>query len=159
MSVDFFIAGVQKGGTTALDHYLRAHPQIQTAAVKEVHHFDNDTVDWRKPDHSWLESFFDWSVPAVVRGEATPIYTYWPDSLKRMHRYNADAKLIVGLRHPSFRAFSHWRMETTRGAETLAFEHAIGWQARSRVRLEPRGAHRVFRMWNAGSTRVRSVSC
>jgi hypothetical protein len=144
MSVDFFIAGAQKGGTTALDHYLRAHPQIQMAAVKELHYFDDDAVDWGKPDYSRLESFFDWSVPAVVRGEATPIYTYWPDSLKRIHRYNAAAKLIVGLRHPSFRAFSHWRMVTKRGLETLPFDDAVGWQARSRVRLAPRGAHRVF---------------
>ncbi|MCA0448534.1 MAG: sulfotransferase, partial [Proteobacteria bacterium] len=39
--VDFFIAGVQKGGTTALDHYLRDHPAIQMASVKEVHAFDD----------------------------------------------------------------------------------------------------------------------
>lgn len=43
--VDFFIAGVQKGGTTALDAMLRAHPALQMAARKEVHFFDKDGLD------------------------------------------------------------------------------------------------------------------
>jgi Sulfotransferase domain len=143
-TVDFFIVGVQKSGTTALDHYLRMHPQIQMAATKEVHYFDDDSIDWDNPDHTRLESFFDWSAPNVLRGEATPIYTYWPNSLKRLRYYNTAAKLIVGLRHPSFRAFSHWRMETVRGRETLSFDDAIGEKGRSRVQLAPGGVHRVF---------------
>ena len=144
MLVNFFIAGVQKGGTTALDQFLRAHPQIQMATVKEVHYFDDDGGASEAEDYSRLESFFDWSISGVVRGEATPIYLYWPNSLKRLHRYNAAAKLVIGLRHPSFRAFSHWRMEAARGLETLPFDEAIGWQARARVRLAPRGVHRIY---------------
>lgn len=37
-----FILGVgcQKGGTTWLDHYLRAHPEVRMAPVKEMHIFD-----------------------------------------------------------------------------------------------------------------------
>ena len=42
--VDFIICGVQKGGTTALDVYLREHPDICMADTKEVHFFDNDKV-------------------------------------------------------------------------------------------------------------------
>ena len=144
MPVNFFIAGVQKGGTTALDQFLRAHPQIQMAAVKEVHYFDDDSIDWKAPDYSRLKSFFDWSTLGHVRGEATPIYLYWPNSLRRLQRYNRAAKLVIGLRHPSFRAFSHWRMEVARGLETLPFDEAIGLQARARVSLAPGGVHRVF---------------
>ncbi len=143
-TVDFFIAGVQKGGSTALDQYLRAHPQIQMATAKEVHYFDDDSIDWDRPDYARLQSLFDWSVPQVVRGEATPIYSYWPGALQRLRRYNAAAKLIVGLRHPSFRAFSHWRMETVRGTETLSFDEAIERAARERVRLAPGGVHRIY---------------
>ena len=141
--INFFIAGVQKGGTTALDQYLRAHPQIQMATKKELHYFDDDTLNWDHPDYSILESFFDWSVPNIVRGEATPNYIYWPGSLERIRRYSAAAKFIVGLRHPSYRAFSHWRMERARGAEPLSFDDAVGWPARDRVRSAPQGAHRV----------------
>ena len=159
MPVNFFIAGVQKCGTTALDHYLREHPQIQMASTKEVHYFDDDTIDWETRDYSPLETQFDWSLPTLIRGEATPIYVYWPNALERLRRYNADAKLIIGLRHPSFRAFSHWRMEFLRGADSLKFEEAISWNARGRVRAAPGGAHRIFSYIERGlySVQVRKL--
>ena len=40
--VGFIICGTQKGGTTALDYYLRLHNQICMAKKKEVHFFDED---------------------------------------------------------------------------------------------------------------------
>jgi hypothetical protein len=143
MIVNFFIAGVQKGGTTALDYFLRQHPSVQMASKKEAHFFDNETVDWARPDYGLLHRFFSWERDAV-RGEATPIYTYWPNSIERIRRYNAKAKLVVGLRHPSYRAFSHWRMVRETNAEALPFEQAIGNDARERVRLAPGGVHRIF---------------
>lgn len=78
-TVDFFIVGAQKGGTTGLDHYLRRHDQIQMARMKEVHHFDDETrVDWSDPNHDRLHSAFDWGKPVIVRGETSSIYAYWP---------------------------------------------------------------------------------
>ena len=142
--VDFFVCGVQKAGTTALDMHLRTNPGVQMARVKEVHHFDDEAVDWSAPNHERLHGMFDWGVPAVLRGECTPIYLYWPNALARLQRYNPSARLIVGLRHPSLRAFSHWRMETARGSETLPFSTAISAAGRNRVRCAPCGAHRVF---------------
>ncbi len=41
--IDFIIAGTQKGGTTALDYYLRKHPEIGMGNRKELHFFDNET--------------------------------------------------------------------------------------------------------------------
>ena len=37
MKVDFVIAGTQKGGTRALDYYLRQHPELSLPKIKEVH--------------------------------------------------------------------------------------------------------------------------
>ena len=42
--VSFIICGTQKGGTTALDYYLRKHVEICMANKKEVHFFDNDSL-------------------------------------------------------------------------------------------------------------------
>jgi hypothetical protein len=142
--VNFFVIGVQKGGTTALDSYLRQHPAIQMAFVKEVHHFDDESQDWSRPGHNRLHRQFDWRAQGVLRGEATPIYIYWPNSLLRLRAYNSMARLIVGLRHPSFRALSHWRMETARSAESLAFLDAISDIGRRRVRESAGGVHRVY---------------
>lgn len=141
--IDFFIAGVQKSGTTALDSFLRGHPSVQMASIKEVHFFDNEAVNWDAPAYGLLNDKFDWSSPDVLRGEATPIYTYWPNALHRLQRYNVYAKIIVGLRHPSMRAYSHWRMEMSRNADTLDFGAAIR-SGRDRVEYASGGVHRVF---------------
>lgn len=141
--VDFFIAGVQKGGTTALDAMLRDHPQIQMARVKEVHFFDNDSLDWSSPNLDYLHNRFDWTVENVVRGEATPVYIYWRGALCRLKAYNPEARVLVALRHPSFRAFSHWAMSVARGKEPLSFIEAIT-TGRARVREATSGQHRIF---------------
>lgn len=142
--VQFFIAGVQKGGTTALDSMLRDHPSIQMARIKELHHFDDDAIDWSAPDHSRLHAAYDWAAMGAARGEATPITLYWPNALERLRCYNPRAKLLIGLRNPAFRAFSHWRMETKRGWDSLPFRQAVGPEGRQRVRDAPGRVHRVF---------------
>lgn len=145
MRLDFFIIGGQKCGTTALDRFLKTSPHIQMPSAKETHFFDDESKDWRSPDYDALHTHFNWAAPAgVKRGEATPIYCYWPGVLERLHRYNARARLIMGLRHPSFRAYSHWRMETKRGDERLPFCDAISPSGRARVSESPNGAHRVY---------------
>lgn len=53
------------------------------------------------------------------------------------------AKIIVCLRHPSYRAHSHWRMERQRGLDHLSFSEAIR-SGRKRVRDASRGVHRVY---------------
>ena len=41
--IDFLIVGAQKSGTSALDVYLRKHPEIEMARChKEVHFFDDE---------------------------------------------------------------------------------------------------------------------
>lgn len=143
MHVDFFIAGGQKCGTTVLDALLRKHPSVHMAGKKEPHFFDNESIDWSAPDYRILHQHYNWSDKNLMRGEATPIYTYWPSALERIQSYHPGAKLIFALRHPAHRAFSHWRMETTRHAETLPFEKAMR-EGRARVRSAPRGVHRVY---------------
>jgi hypothetical protein len=137
--VDFFIAGVQKGGTTALDAMLRGHPALQMAAKKEVHFFDRDSLDWTAPDYSLLHRHFDWTTPGVTRGESTPVTSYWPGAMERLAAYNPQARIILCLRHPAYRAYSHWRMETWRNREDLSFGAAI---RTGRARFT--GAHRTF---------------
>ena len=99
-------------------------------------------VDWSAPDYASLHNQFDWTASGPrLRGEATPIYSYWPNAMERLKEYNPAAKLIFCLRHPSFRAFSHWRMESR---ETLSFEDAIGETGRLRVSSAQGGVHRAF---------------
>ena len=103
--VNFIVVGVQKAGTTALFDYLGDSPAVALSKVKEVHFFDDETVDWSKPDYGPYHAQFESSAPAALHGEATPIYLYWPGSLERIAAYNPDIRLIVMLRDPVERAW------------------------------------------------------
>jgi hypothetical protein len=141
--VAFIVAGVQKGGTTALFDYLGEEPGLALSREKEVHFFDDETVDWARPDYGAYHANFP-PADGRLRGEATPIYLYWPQSLERIAAYNRAMKLVVMLRDPVARAWSHWKMEFARGAETQAFSWCVR-QGRQRLfDAEPWGAHREF---------------
>ena len=101
--VSFLIAGVQKGGTTALYDYLSDYPDVALSRIKEVHFFDDEGQDWRRPDYRAYHARFE--APAGRPcGEATPIYVYWPNALERVAAYNPAMRFIVTLRDPVERA-------------------------------------------------------
>ena len=126
--IDFMIVGVQKGGTTSLDAYLRQHPGISMARKKEVHFFDK-----RPPTHIPLIDYalyhrqFDWERKAAGAkiGEATPILTWWTGSMERLWRYHPEIKVIMLLRDPVERAWSHFRMDKRLQREGQSFSDAI----------------------------------
>ena len=122
--VDFVVIGAQKAGTTALFDHLSDDPRLNLSTVKETHFFDDESVDWSAPDYGAYHRHFDRTRPGLM-GEATPIYIFWPESLERLAAYNPAARLILMLRDPVERAFSHWQMEYARGVETWPFAQAI----------------------------------
>ena len=93
--VNFVVVGVQKAGTTALFDYLQDDPAYGLPDVKEVHFFDDETIDWSAPDYGPYHARFDWSDPTLIRGEATPIYIYWPRSLERLAAYKVPREVVV----------------------------------------------------------------
>jgi hypothetical protein len=141
--VNFLIAGVQKGGTTALFDYLGDYPDVALADVKEVHFFDDESQDWDAPDYEAYERRVTMS-DGRPAGEATPIYCYWPNALERIAAYNPAMRLILVLRDPVERAWSHWRMETARGAEREPFAWCIRDGRQRLFDSLPWGHHREF---------------
>lgn len=123
--VGLFIAGVQKAGTTSLDQYLRQHGELAAPAVKETHFFDDETLDWTAPPYERLHAFYPPPRAGQMRFEATPISSFWTPALGRIRRYNPQARIILILRDPIERAWSHWSMEVHRGTETFSFAEAI----------------------------------
>lgn len=123
--VDFVIAGVQKGGTSALAHYLEMHPRIAGAWMKEVHYFDDDALFLRGASHSSVyHAYFADRGQDVLYGEATPRYLVHPHAIQRMAAYNQRLKVIVILRNPVERAFSQWNMYN-RGADSTHFRKVV----------------------------------
>ena len=123
MQVNFVIGGTQKGGTSALDSFLRQHPEIcMPIARKELHFFDREEEN---RDYKKYHANFKPKSQHRVIGEASPIYMYWETAPYRIWKYNPKMKWILALRSPVERAFSAWNMETKRGKEKLSFTEAI----------------------------------
>jgi hypothetical protein len=94
--------------------------------VKEVHFFDTDEFfASRDVDYSRYHARFNPTARKRLLGEATPIYMYWEPAPQRIQRYNPAMKLILLLRNPVTRAYSHWNHERARGRLNLPFEQAI----------------------------------
>lgn len=124
--VGFMIAGTQRGGTTTLYEYLRRHPEICMPEKKELHFFDDEGL-WRSPPPAYERYRAEFTVEPSHRvlGDATPIYMYWEPALPRIRDYNAAMKLILILRNPITRAYSHWNHEHRGGREPLLFHDAL----------------------------------
>lgn len=126
---DFLIIGGQKCGTSSLYRYLITHPQIEPSLTKEVHYFDLHHARGER----WYRAHFSKCTQPDVRGlprgfltgETSPYYLMDPRVPRRVQALVPDVKLIVVLRNPIERAYSHYHAQVRRGRETLSFEEAI----------------------------------
>lgn len=129
---DFVIIGAQKGGTTSLYRILSQHPDIRPAERKELHYFSTAFDKGLE----WYRSCFPPPTPEYgpgsITGEGSPYYLYHPHAPRRMAEVVPRVRLIVMLRNPVDRAYSHYNHETTTasrmfqaGIEPLTFEEAL----------------------------------
>jgi hypothetical protein len=118
----FLIIGAQRGGTTSLFHYLQGNPALSRALVKEVHYFDN----YYRRGPGWYKANFPAQTgdSRPLTYEATP-YLFAPHAARRAHETVPDAKLIVLLRNPIERAYSHYKLLISARRETRSFEDAL----------------------------------
>lgn len=140
--INFVVAGVQKGGTQALRHFLSQHPEIGLVAEPKIapHFFDYDEFFVNGPDYQTYHSWYSAEDLQKITGDITPIYTYWHGCMKRIKAYNPDMKMIVLLRNPVSRAYSHWNMEFSRGDENEEFLQAL----RNERQIYGAEQHRVY---------------
>jgi hypothetical protein len=133
---DFLVIGAKRGGTTSLYNYLLEHPSVQPLFpgrqhIKGVHYFDSEFARGLR----WYRSHFPLEVgghhvarPTVspaVAGEASPYYLFHPLAAERLARHFPNVRLIVLLRDPVERAYSHYKERTHHAGETLGFEDAL----------------------------------
>lgn len=112
---DFLIIGAQKAGTTAIFNYVSKHPQVEIPLKKEIHYFD---LNFYKSKKWYLAHFPSKLSQEKLTGEATPYYLFHPFVAERVAKLFPNIKLIVILRNPVDRAFSHYQMEKRNFRET-----------------------------------------
>jgi hypothetical protein len=115
------ILGAQKCGTSSLHNYLTQHPGVIAPLRKEVHYFD---VNYDRGE-SWYRAHFGREGESGLNLDSSPYYLFHPAVPRRMHELLPDARLIVLLRDPARRAYSHYWHERDKGREDLSFEAAI----------------------------------
>ncbi|MEH7385241.1 sulfotransferase domain-containing protein [Bacillus sp. JJ1521] len=124
----FLIIGAMKCGTSSLYRNLVNHPQVISASKKEVHFFDKKFdrgLDWYLNHFPLLLENTNENRQDLITGEASPKYLVHPDAPKRAYETLPNAKLIVLLRNPVDRAYSHYHHMARNRNELLSFEEAI----------------------------------
>jgi sulfotransferase family protein len=133
---NFLIVGAMKSGTSSLASWIGAHPQAFIAAGKEIHFFDVDQ-NWEL-GLEWYRENFDGTDGALAVGEGTPRYMFLRRSVERMAAAVPEAKLIVCLRDPVERAFSHYLHAYYRvGDERRSFANAVADELAESAAFEP----------------------
>jgi hypothetical protein len=136
---NFFIVGAAKSGTTSLYHFLDEHPDVYMSPIKEPHFFSKDikceefredykqkTIinldeyfsrkELEKKHIAYIENYDDYlklfrDVKHEKRiGEISNGYLYSQVAAQEIYNSNPTAKIIIILRNPVERAFSHWLM-------------------------------------------------
>jgi hypothetical protein len=115
------IIGGQKCGTSSLHSYLVQQPDVIAPLRKEVHYFD---LNYGRGE-AWYRANFGRVGEPGINIDSSPYYLFHPSVPLRMRALLPDARLIVLLRDPVRRAYSHYWHERHKGREDLSFEAAI----------------------------------
>jgi len=120
---DFIVLGAQKAATSSVYRVLKGHPDVRMPREKEIDFF-SEAFRFRRGLESYARHFQGLR-PGGVVGENSPGYLPCPACPGRIRAAVPQAKLVAVLRNPIERAYSSWRMQVLRGAETAPFFEAL----------------------------------
>ena len=104
-TLDFIIAGVMKSGSTSALHNLSMHPDI-FMPKDEIHYFED--LNTYGNGKEWLMKQLDFNYKLV--GLKTSDAIFFPIAHELMQNFNPYMKIIIFLRDPCERAYSHYKM-------------------------------------------------
>lgn len=136
---NFFVVGAAKAGTSSLGDYLSRHPDVYVSPVKEPHFFSTDIrmahfrADYRNrvyfdvqaylsnhpleykhiahiEDRSQYLGLFREVKNEKAIGELSTGYLYSSYAADNLFEFNPDARIVMVLRQPVHRAYSHYVM-------------------------------------------------
>lgn len=131
MTPDFIVIGAQRSGTSAFYYHLAEHPNFMVSPTKELNYFNDcyykGTLWYRAhfPTFAEKRRMLAKQGRRLITGEASPDYLFNPNVPRRVATTMPHAKLIVMLRDPVERAYSHYRLYLRIGKERRPFEEAI----------------------------------
>ncbi len=136
---DFFVVGAAKAGTTAVYHWLAAHPDVFLPAVKEPGYFayadrpaaprkglyDPGYVDRIVTDVASYAALYA-DADKRLTGDVSPVYLLDENAAARIAAQQPRARIVIVLRDPVDRAFSQYMHHMRDSLETCPrFEDAL----------------------------------
>jgi hypothetical protein len=138
---NFFIVGAAKAGTTSLYYYLSEIPGVFMSKIKEPCYFSPNYIQ-RYPGETVTDKeeylrLFESASSYIAMGEASPSYLWDPDSPKLIHKAVPTAHIIILLRDPIERAYSHYLqdMKFIAHGKKLSFYHDLMHNYKSQERV------------------------
>jgi len=133
MLPNFIIVGAPKAGTTSLYHYLTEHPQVFMSDPKEVNYFSREESEAQELYYDVLkasslseyENLFTNVTHEIAIGEGSVSYLFYPKTPSKIKETIPDVKIVILLRDPVERAFSHYLMDYRLGLVDLSFEEIV----------------------------------
>jgi len=158
---NLFVVGTMKAGTTTLYSWLNSHPLIYMPPVKEPNYFSSDL--WQISTHIVLgtESLIEQATRTPMHnaliceeklylklfpqnaecyrylGDASPSYLRSQVAAEKIFNWAPDAKIIILLRDPIERAWSHFIMERNEARVPEDFAEMMDDELRAMERCEP----------------------
>ena len=127
---NFFIVGAVRAGTTSLYEYLRSIDKVYLSPVKEPRYFcavvepPGYAPAPIRSEAEYLKLFSAVRNQAAV-GEASPQYLCDPTAPESIYASAPEARIIMILRDPVERAFSHFLLHQRMGVQQLPAEVAL----------------------------------
>ncbi len=147
---NLFIVGAMKAGTTSFIDVISQHPQIYVSPIKEPNYFISELPeDLYDPSRFFsIEKYFQNDFPNPLHiahvknaedydrlftlqkgekyiSEGSTMYLHAPQTARRIHDYNPNAKIIIITRDPLDRSYSHYRMLVGLNKETKSFQDVL----------------------------------
>ena len=127
---NFFIVGAPRAGTTSLYEYLKNIVGIYMSPVKEPQYFSVNLVPENHPirpirDKKKYLELFEKVTDEKIIGEASAGYLSDPEAPKLIHEIAPHARIIISLRDPVERLFSHYLHRMRLGLLNASFKDVL----------------------------------
>jgi len=145
---NLFLVGTAKAGTTSLYQYLNQVPGVFMSSRKQPYFFVNDVLieDSNNPvrdKKEFLKLYKKVGSEKIIVDASS--YLWYPEAAKLIYEVVPNAKIIIILRNPIERAFSHYTMLLRDGGEKLSFHEALMTQ-RSRIEKNSRNVSHFLKI-------------
>ena len=127
---ELVVIGAQRCGTSSLYKWLEQHPDVAPSVRKETEY-----LSYRHPrGEAWYRGHFPSRLRRAAHGlrgrplltfEASPYYLFHPLAAARAAALVPDVRLVVLLRDPTERAWSHYQHQRRLRQEDLGFAAAL----------------------------------